>query len=147
MSKSQETKAQELIEAFEFLGDWENRYEYLMDMGKELPPMPPEEHIEENLVHGCQSQVWVTAGARDTPRGRVIHINADSNSAITKGIVAILYRMYAGEAPRDILLFDIDGLMQTLQLDQHLSPSRRNGMAGMISRIKALAASNAGGEL
>ena len=133
-------KAAELIEAFEFLEDWENRYEYLIELGRKLPPFPDDQKTDANLVRGCQSQVWVTAQA--LPDG-TIQINADSNSAITKGIVAILQTVYSGEKPRDILGFDMDGLMQKLELDAHLSPARRNGLAGMITRIKTLAALNA----
>ena len=142
-STIQAEKAENLIDDFELLGDWEERYGYLIDMGKRLAPIPAEAHSEANLVRGCQSQVWVTAAARDTPDGRVIDVFADSNSSITKGIVAILVKMYSGESPRDILDFDIDGLMTKLELDQHLSPARRNGLSGMVTRIKSLAAINA----
>ena len=146
MSTQQQQRAEELVDTFEFLDDWESRYEYLIEIGRKLPPMPAEEHSDENLVRGCQSQVWVTARAVDDDlQGRVIRIDADSNSAITKGIVGILHQVYSGEKPKDILQFDIDGLMAKLGLDQHLSPARRNGLAGMVARIKTLAALNAEG--
>ncbi len=144
MSQTQQEKAEGILEAFSFFDDWDDRYEYLIDLGKKLPKMDPDERNEENLVRGCQSQVWVRAEARDTDAGRVIDLDADSNSSITKGIVAILHNVYSGESPRDILGFDIDGLMEKLQLDQHLSPARRNGLSGMITKIKTLAAHNAG---
>ncbi len=143
MSASQDEKAAELVEAFEFFDDWENRYEYLIELGKKLPPYPSDLKTDANLVRGCQSQVWVTASAGEKNGVRVIDFNADSNSSITKGIVAILAGVYSGETPRDILHFDVDALMQKLELDQHLSPARRNGLSGMVTRIKSLAALNA----
>lgn len=144
MSDEQESRAGEIIEAFELLEDWESRYDYLIDLGRKLPPMPAEEHNDDNLVRGCQSLVWVSASAEPAANGTVIKLNADSNSAITKGIVAILYEIYSGEKPRDILSFDVDGLMSKIGLDQHLSPARRNGLAGMVTRIKTLAALHSG---
>lgn len=144
MSNAQQTRAEEILEAFELLEDWESRYDYLIDLGRGLPLMPEEEHTDENLVRGCQSQVWVSARAERNSDVTVIRLNADSNSAITKGIVAILYQVYSGEKPNDILQFDIDGFMIKLGLDQHLSPARRNGLAGMVTRIKTLAAIHSG---
>lgn len=139
MSESQRAKAEELIDAFEIIDDWEERYAYLIDLGRALPPLPPEEHNDANLVRGCQSLVYVVAQAREGDNGLVLDLTADSNSAITKGIVAILCQIYSGETPSDILEYPIDDLMQSLGLDQHLSPGRRNGLAGMVARIKNLA--------
>lgn len=144
MSTTQEQKATEILEAFSYIEDWETRYEYLIDMGKRLPPMAAEARSQENLVQGCQSQVWVTAQALPSEGGKVVHLTADSTSTITKGIVSILHAVYSEEAPEAILTFDIDGLMTSLELDQHLSPARRNGLYGMITKIKTLAAANVG---
>lgn len=142
MSATQEARSAVLIEDFEVLTDWEDRYTYLIDLSKHLPPLPPGDHVDQNLVFGCQSQVWVTVKPRETSNGTVLDVQADSNSLITKGIVAILVQVYSGETAQDILSFEVDQLMQRLGLDQHLSAPRRNGLSGMVAKIKSLAAAN-----
>ena len=134
---TQAERAAELIEAFEMFEAWEDRYRFLIDMGRDLPPFPPDQKTEANIVTGCQSQVWMIADAKDN--GDRIEFLADSDSTIVKGLIAILRAVYSGYSPREILQFDVNGLLEKLGLDQHLSMGRRNGLAGMVKRVKTLA--------
>ena len=134
---TQAERAAELVEAFEMFEAWEDRYRFLIDMGRELPPFPSDQKTESNIVHGCQSQVWMIADSSDG--GDKIEFLADSDSTIVKGLIAILRAVYSGYSPREILGFDVNGLLQQLGLDQHLSMGRRNGLAGMVTRVKTLA--------
>ncbi|RYG64754.1 SufE family protein [bacterium] len=136
---TQQDQAEEIVDAFEMFDNWEDRYRFLIDMGKKLPPLPEDAKNEENRVHGCQSNVWMIAEATEEGGNTKIEFIADSDSTIVRGLVAILRMVYSGQTPRDILEFDIDGLMTKLGLDQHLSLGRRNGLAGMVTRVKTLA--------
>ena len=119
--------------------EWEDRYRFLIDAAKSLPPLPNEAKTEENRVHGCQSNVWMIA-ALNTQDGAVrVDFLADSDSVFTRGMVALVHKLYSGQTPQDILDFDIEGLLQTLGLDQHLSMGRRNGLDGMVKRVKSIA--------
>ena len=119
---------------------WEDRYGVLIDFGKKLPPLDESEKIEANRVHGCQSQVWMVARPHHESGQTTIDFIADSDALIVKGLIAILRKVYAGQTPQNILSFDITGLLQRLGLDQHLTSGRRNGLDGMVQRIKILAA-------
>ena len=119
--------------------NWDDRYRFLIDLGKKLPPLPEGAKTEENRVHGCQSNVWMTAQPKTEAGETHIDFLADSDSTIVRGLIAIVSRIYSGETPRHILQFDIDALLQELELDQHLSLGRRNGLAGMVTRVKTLA--------
>ncbi len=134
---SQDAKAQEVREAFAMFDDWADRYQFLMDLGKKLPPMDAAAKTEESRVKGCQSNVWVVAHA--VPGTLSVEFVADSDSAIVKGLVAILWRVYSGQPADRILTFDIERLLADLELDQHLTLNRRNGLVGMVQRIKELA--------
>ena len=136
MAQTQDEKAEELIEAFELLDNWEDRYDYLIDLGKQLPPIDPAEKIDRNRVEGCQSNVWVSA--KKTSQG-TIEFTADSDAMITKGLVSLLWLVYSGETKERVLSFDINGLLAKLGLDQHLSITRKNGLSGMVKRIQSLA--------
>ncbi len=133
---TQSERASELTEAFEMFDAWEDRYRFLIDMGRDLPAFPAHEKTESNIVHGCQSQVWMIAEPKDDNH---IEFLADSDSTIVKGLIAILRSVYSGYTPREIIQFDVEGLLRNLGLDQHLSMGRRNGLAGMVTRIKTLA--------
>ncbi len=135
MSETQQERADEMSATFEMLGDWEERYGYLMDLGRKLPPMDVAEKIEENRIHGCQSQVWVTP----KPKEDVFDFAADSDSAIVKGLIAVLRNVYADETADNIIAFDVEDYLKQLGLDENLSMNRRNGLNGMIQRIKTLA--------
>ena len=139
MAENQQQQADDLIDAFEMFDDWEDKYGFLIDLGRKLPALPEAEKTEENRILGCQSRVWVVAEKRTVPEGDVIEFVADSDSDIVKGLIAILRRVYFSQSADRILQFDIEGLLHRLELDQHLSMNRRNGLFEMIQRIKRLA--------
>ena len=128
---------EEVREAFELLPDWEERYRYVIDLGRSLEPLTAEERSAENKVDGCVSQVWLVAG-RSGEGG--MHFRADSDAHIVRGLLAILLRLYDGRSPRDILAVDACALLDSLDLEGHLSPSRTNGLFSMVKRIRSLAA-------
>jgi cysteine desulfuration protein SufE len=133
---------EELIDEFEFLDSMEERYGLIIDMGKELPPLPENFREDGNKVQGCQSQVWLVA--QTTPEEPVrLQFQADSDSQIVKGLVAILVMLLSNKTPREILDFDLKGLFDRLELGKHLSPSRANGLNSMIRRIAELAVEHA----
>ena len=128
----------ELVETFDALGDWEAQCDYLIDLGLEIPKFPADARTELHRVHGCQSNVWlVTNVKRNDPP--TVEILADSDSMIVKGLIAVLLTAYSGRTPREILNTDIRGLFAKLGLDRHLSAQRRNGLFGMVQRIRNLA--------
>lgn len=141
MSDTQQQQAEELIESFDLFDNWEDRYSFLIDLGRELPPMNPADKTEENRVQGCQSMVWIKGDVHPTAGGQVVTFDADSDSAIVKGLIAILHRVYSGHPARSILNYDVASLLHRLQLEEHLSMNRRNGLFSMIQRVKHLAAS------
>jgi sulfur transfer protein SufE len=143
---SPQQQAEELVDSFTLFDDWEDRYRFLIDLGKELPPFPEAERTEDNRVHGCQSNVWLVAHAKGENGGKHIEFLADSDAHIVRGLIAILRRIYSGQSAEDILSFDIDDLFKRLGLDQHLSMGRRNGLAGMVARVKNLALGMVEGE-
>lgn len=120
-----------IVEEFGFFGDWTERYQYLIDLGRKLPGLPEEERIEANRVHGCQSQVWLVAeGDADCLRFRAI-----SDSAIVSGLIALLMRVYSGRSAAEILATE-PGFIDAIGLGKHLSPTRSNGLAAMLSKIR-----------
>ena len=139
MAENQQQQADDLTEAFEMFDDWEDKYRFLIDLGRKLPALPDAEKTEANRIHGCQSRVWVIAEKSAAPEGDVIEFLADSDSDIVKGLIAILRRVYFGQTAEKILQFDIEGLLRRLELDHNLSMNRRNGLSEMIQRIKRLA--------
>jgi cysteine desulfuration protein SufE len=131
-SRSIQEAQQEIIDEFAFFDDWTGRYQYLIDVGHELPPLPAAEQTDANKVDGCQSQVWiVVAGNADR-----LDLRATSDSAIVSGLVALLLRVYSGHSAREIL--DVDPtFINAIGLGKHLSPTRSNGLASMVKTIKA----------
>lgn len=128
----------ELCVLFEQMEDWDERYDYLIEMGQELPELPEVLKRDEFKVQGCQSQVWLLAKAiPGTPPQ--VELTADSDSMIVRGIIAILLLSYSGKTPEQILAFDIRGLLNRLGLSKHLSPSRSNGLHAMVKRIRQVA--------
>lgn len=123
----------DLVEDFELFEDWEDRYRYIVDLGKKLPPMPDEEKTEETKVRGCMSQVWMTAQDEDD----TLHFRADSDAFIVKGLIAILLELYSGRKPSEIMSLDATEALGRLGLESHLSPNRRNGFVAMVDRIKS----------
>jgi cysteine desulfuration protein SufE len=128
-----------IAEEFAFFGDWSERYQYLIDLGRRLPPFPEEWKTEANRLHGCQSQVWVV------PEGdrEALHIHATSDSAIVSGLIALVLRVYSGRPAAEILATEPD-FVEEIGLKAHLSPTRSNGLASLLARIKAIAAEHAG---
>lgn len=130
--------AQELAETFSFLDDWEDRYRFIIDLGKELPPMDDSLKVEANRVHGCQATVYLYPQVRDGDEP-VLDFIAQSDAAIVNGLIAILQRVYSGQTPAQIVNFDIEAYLRTLDLNEHLSPTRRNGLYEMVKRIRTIA--------
>lgn len=128
----------ELLENFEFLDDWMERYRYIIELGKRLPEMPEAQRTPENKVLGCQSQVWLVVAESDDPE-RIV-FEADSDAHIVRGLVAILLVMFSGKTRDEIRALDPRPTFAQLGLDQHLSQGRSNGLLSMVGRIKALAA-------
>ena len=126
----------EIEEAFELLDDWETRFEYLLDLGRRLPPLPPGGQREENRVHGCQASVWMLMGVDEQGR---MELRAQSDAFIVNGLIAILLSLYDGRTPSEVLAVDAEAVFRKLELDSHLSPTRRNGLHSMIGRVRALA--------
>ncbi|MBT5925116.1 MAG: SufE family protein [Verrucomicrobia bacterium] len=133
---------EELVENFELFDDWEDRYAYLMDLGKQMPPMEDVDKTEENRVKGCQATVWLKANLEKSNPPRITFV-ADSNSQIVKGLVSMLRMMYSGKTPREILNIDEQSAFKQLGLDRHLSPTRSTGLIAMVAQIKSLAGSEA----
>ena len=128
----------ELCHQFEQMEDWDERYDYLIEMGQDLPDLPAALKRDEFKVQGCQSQVWLLAKPLpgEPPR---IEITADSDSMIVRGIIAILLLCYSGKSADEILAFDIRALLNRLGFSRHLSPSRSNGLHAMVKRIRQIA--------
>lgn len=129
---------EDLIENFALLGDWEARYAYLIDLGRELEPMDDTLKTAESFVQGCTSQVWMVA-IRDKTSGRY-HFIADSDAHIVKGLIAVLLSAYQDKTAAEIGKVDIEARFSEIGMDEHLSPNRRNGFFAMVERIRALAA-------
>ena len=130
----------ELLENFEFLDDWMERYRYIIELGKRLPEMPEALRTPENKVLGCQSQVWLVVAESDDPE-RIV-FEADSDAHIVRGLVAILLVMFSGKTRDEIRALDPRPTFAELGLDQHLSQGRNNGLLSMVGRFKALAAAS-----
>lgn len=129
---------EELFEEFEELGDWEDQCDYLIDLGFELPKLPGSAMIEENKVHGCQSNVWLVAHVSDDDPV-TIDIVANSDAIIVNGLIAVLLAMYSGKTADEILAVDARDVFGRLGLERHLSSQRRNGLFGMVQRIRDIA--------
>lgn len=124
----------EIIEEFSLFDDWTQRYEYMIDLGKSLPLIDEKYKNDKFIIKGCQSKVWVNAELEN----KVIKFTADSDAIITKGIIAILIRVFSNQSPIDIIKANTDFIDQ-LGLKEHLSPTRANGLVSMIKQIKMYA--------
>ena len=125
-------RVKELIEDFQFFDTWEERYEYIIDMGKNLDAMDDALKTDSTKVQGCMSQVWLTAKYD----GDKVLFTADSDAIIVKGLIGILMRLFNGATKQEILDTDIDATFRALGLDTNLAGTRRNGLASMVQRIK-----------
>ena len=135
MTNEVQEAQREVIEEFTLFDDWMDRYQYLIDLGRRLPEFPEELKTEDNLIRGCQSQVWFVAKKKE---GR-LEFSAISDAAIVSGLIALLLRLYSGRHPQDILDTPPD-FVTALQLESHLSPTRSNGLSSMLEAIRGFAA-------
>lgn len=124
----------DIIDALDFLDDWESRYAYIIDLGKQVPAMPEALKTDERIVRGCQSQVWLETWY-DEGANR-LWLGIDSDALIVKGLAAIVLAAYNGKSPGDVLAYDIDALFSRLDLMRHLSQTRGNGLRAMVKRIQ-----------
>jgi len=136
VAKLLDTTIDELIENFDFLGDWEERFAYLIELGKKLPPLDESERVEDNRVHGCQAMVWLKMQLASDSK---FEIHADSDAFIVKGLIAVLMLIYHRKTAEQIMATDVVVTFSKLGLEHHLSPTRRNGLHSMVNRIRALA--------
>jgi cysteine desulfuration protein SufE len=121
----------EIVETFKFFADWTERYQYIIDLGRQAPPFPEEWKIDKYKLHGCQSQVWIVTERR----GDRLHYAATSDSAIVAGLIELLLQVYSDRRPADILATPPDFLKE-IQLAEHLSPTRSNGLHAMVQQIR-----------
>ncbi|ENZ80609.1 MULTISPECIES: SufE family protein [Caulobacter] len=128
-----DTALNDLADEFELLGDWEERYRYVIELGKDLAPLTDAERSEENKVRGCASQVWLVT---EPQADGTLKFRGDSDAHIVSGLVAIMLRLYSGRAPADIVAFDAKGAMDRLGLSGALSSQRSNGLKSMVARIQ-----------
>lgn len=125
---------EEIVDTFSLLDDWTDRYQYIIDLGKQLPPFPEEYKTEDYRLKGCQSQVWIRTDLVDG----LLHIRATSDSAIVSGLIALLLRVYNDRRPGDIIATPPD-FIRRIELESHLSPTRSNGLSAMIQQIRQMA--------
>jgi cysteine desulfuration protein SufE len=134
---SPEMSFAELKENFALFDEWDQRYEYIIDLGRKLPALPAAFQTDAYKVRGCMSQVWLVPG-----RGQdgAFAFAADSDSVIVKGLIAVLGILYSGQTPAAVAAIDAQGALRELGFEQHLAPSRRNGLVAMVGKIKEYAA-------
>jgi|LNFM01.1.fsa_nt_gb cysteine desulfuration protein SufE len=125
---------EEIVDTFSLLEDWTDRYQYIIDLGKQLAPFPEEYKTEDYRLKGCQSQVWIRTDLVDG----LLHIRATSDSAIVAGLIALLLRVYNDRRPGDIIATPPD-FIRRIELESHLSPTRSNGLSAMIQQIRQMA--------
>lgn len=128
--------AEELIDEFSMFDDWNEKYQYIIELGDQVGDFPDAQRTEENLVQGCQSNVWLISQLKpgDPP---TVHFQADSDSQIVRGLIAILLMLMSGRTPDEIRQMDVEGVFDRLELRRHLSRSRSNGLHSMIKRMRA----------
>jgi len=132
------TAIDEIVENFTLLDQWDDRYRYVIELGRTLPPLAESAHVEANKVQGCASQVWllthVKPGSSDGP---ILSFEGDSDAHIVRGLIAILFALYSGKSAREIMQTDAIGLFDRIGLRENLTPQRSNGLRAMIERIRA----------
>lgn len=134
----------EIIENFEFMDDWEDRYRYVIELGKELEPLRPEDYSEDHKVRGCVSQVWLVTERDGDPERPVLTFRGDSDAHIVRGLIAILIALYSGKRADEIAKLDAEPVFDQLGLREHLTPQRSNGLASMVKRVREDAAAALG---
>jgi cysteine desulfuration protein SufE len=136
-----EISAEDVVETLGFFDSWEDRYRYIIDLGKQLPPMPESLKTDDRLVKGCQSKVWIDVNQDAVARGddTVLEFKVDSDAHIVRGLLALVLCAYQGKSPQQILEFPIEEYFSQLELLQHLSPMRGNGLKSVVERIRSIA--------
>lgn len=132
------SKFDEIVEAFQFISDWETRYQFLVQLGEELPKLDPIYQVDENLVRGCMSKVWIAAEP-DEADPCILNFVGDCDTATIKGIVAVLIALYSGNTVQAVLDIDADQVFEKLGLYDHLSPNRHVGVYAIVEKIKQCA--------
>ena len=125
-------RIEKIVEDFELLDSWDDRYRYVIELGRKLPELPAADHIDANKVQGCASQVWLTSSRK----GDALEFQGDSDAHIVKGLIAILFALYSGETARTIVETDANAMFNKLGLGEHLTPQRSNGFRSMVERMK-----------
>lgn len=136
-----DTSIDDIIDTFDLMDEWEDRYRYLIELGEKIEGLDPAEKTPENKVRGCTSNVWMVADFGDTTPPHIT-FRGESDALIVKGLVAVLFVMYHNKTAAEIGQIDAKAIMAKLGLSQHLSPMRTNGLFSMIQRIEAIAAAN-----
>ena len=129
---------EEIIDNFSVLDDWDDRYRYLIELGRELPPLAESAHNDANKVQGCASQVWLTTNVRPNGAGGpVLTFAGDSDAHIVRGLIAVLFAIFSGLSAKEILAIDALALFERMGLREHLTPQRSNGFRSMVERIRS----------
>jgi cysteine desulfuration protein SufE len=132
----------DILDNFSVLDDWDDRYRYLIELGRELPPLAETAHTDANKVQGCASQVWLETEVRaNGTDGPVLTFFGDSDAHIVRGLIAVLFAIFSGRAAKDILATDALALFEKMGLREHLTPQRSNGFRAMVERIRSEARS------
>ena len=127
----------EIIENFELLDEWDDRYRYLIELGRALPPLPETARTAANKVQGCASQVWLSTSIKPNgSSGPLLSFEGDSDAHIVRGLIAVLFALYSGKNAKEILSADAVALFEKLGLREHLTPQRSNGFRSMVERIR-----------
>ena len=135
-----------ILADFQFLDDWEDRYRYVIELGRALPPLPEAARTEANKVRGCASQVWLATEVNGAGAAPCLIFKGDSDAHIVRGLIAILFAIYSGRCADEIVRIDVQGVFRRLGLAEHLTPQRSNGFASMVERIRADARGAMSGE-
>ncbi|AWN41224.1 SufE family protein [Methylobacterium durans] len=125
-----------IIENFEFMDEWEDRYAYVIELGREMPRLPPERCTEENRVHGCESQVWLESRLDESGGKPILTLEGESDSSITRGLVALMIAIYAGKSPEEIAATDGLDVFRQLDFSNHITSKRAGGLRAMNERIQ-----------
>ena len=132
------TGIEEIVENFGLLDEWDDRYRYVIELGRTLTPLPDEAHVDANKVQGCASQVWLVTDVKPNgASGPILTFQGDSDAHIVRGLIAILFALYSGKSARDILVIDSLALFDRIGLRENLTPQRSNGLRSMVERIRA----------
>jgi cysteine desulfuration protein SufE len=127
----------DIVSNFELLDDWEDRYRYLIELGRDMPALPESARTDDNKVRGCASQVWLDSTIERQGGEPVLRLRGDSDAHIVRGLVALIVALYSGRPAQDALDLDAAGLFSQLGLSEHLTPQRSNGVRSMVERIRA----------